>query len=272
MYYISCFADEISPELSEQVQFMNENGIKYVEFRSVWDKNVSDLTDDEVETVKAQFFAAGIKVSSIGSPIGKINIDDDFNTHLAKFKRVVEIAVKLGALYIRIFSFYMKKDDYNAYEQTVIDRLKAMLQISKQYGICLLHENEAGIYGEPSLNCKRLFDSIESNRFRAVFDPSNFVAAGEDTLSSFQNLKAYIEYMHIKDSLRATGEIVAAGKGDGRIKELLHELQNKDGMFLSLEPHLSAAGQFRGFTGSKLFKEDLEALKQMLDLLKISYE
>ncbi len=272
MYYISCFADEISPELNEQVQFMNTNGIKFVEFRSVWDKNVSDLTDGEVETVKAQFSAAGIKVSSIGSPIGKIAITDDFNAHLLKFKRVAEIAKILEAPYIRIFSFYMKKDDYNSYEQTVIDRLKVMLQIAIQYGICLLHENEAGIYGESSLNCKKLFHGIESKQFRAVFDPSNFVAAGEDTLGSYQNMKAYIEYMHIKDSLRTTGEIVAAGKGDGRIKELLYELQGKDAMFLSLEPHLSYAGQFRGFTGSKLFKEDLEALKQMLDKLKTSYE
>lgn len=272
MYRISCFADEISPDLGEQIAFMQANGIKHVELRSVWDKNVADLTDGEIETVKAQFTAAGIALSSIGSPIGKIDIGDDFQSHFQKFRRVVHIAGVLRAPYIRIFSFFMRKEDYSIHEQTVVDRLRAMLTVAEEHDVCLLHENEARIFGEPSLNCRKLFEAMNSRHFRAVLDPSNFVAAGEDPLSSFENVKDYVEYVHVKDSLRATHEIVVAGRGDGRIRELLHALRRRDGMFLSLEPHLCAAGPFRGFTGPELFRQDLEALRAILKELEIRYE
>ncbi len=272
MYRISCFADEISPDLGEQIAFMQDNGIKYVEFRSVWDKNVADLTDGEIETVKAQFSAVGIAVSSVGSPIGKIDIGDDFQSHFQKFRRVVQIAGALHAPYIRIFSFFMKKEDYDIREQTVVDRLRTMLEVAREHDVCLLHENEAHIFGESSLNCKKLLEALNSGRFRAVLDPSNFVAAGEDPLSSFGNVKEYVEYVHVKDSRRETGEIVVAGRGDGRIRELLHALRGREGMFLSLEPHLCAAGPFRGFTGPALFRQDLEALRAILKELEICYE
>lgn len=272
MYRISCFADEISPELGEQIACMKENGVRYVELRSVWNKNVSDLTDDELETIKAQFAAAGIAVSSIGSPIGKVSIEDDFGPHFKRFERVVQIAKRMDAPNIRIFSFFMKKEEYGRYEQAVVERLEAMLRVAEANNVRLLHENEANIFGEPSLNCKKLFDALGSDFFGAVLDPSNFVVAGEDPLASYANIAKYVEYIHVKDSVRESGQIVVAGRGDGRIQELLDALRERDGMFLSLEPHLSEAGQFRGFTGPKLFKEDLEALRAILKELNIRYE
>ncbi len=273
MFRISCFADEISSDLHEQIEVIRRNNIKYIELRSVWNKNVLELNDIELNMVREALFGEDIKISSIGSPIGKIDINDDFENHLDKFKRAVEVALKMESRYIRIFSFYMNKEDLDLYRHKVIDRLKKMLEIAVENNIMLLHENEANIYGETSARCLNLFNALPGNSFRAVFDPSNFVVAGEDVLKeSFSKLKDYIEYIHVKDSKKGSGEIVVAGQGDGNIKEILDMLRIKNGMFISLEPHLAHGGKYRGFSGPELFETALEALKGILMDLKIDFE
>ena len=272
MFKISCFADEISPDLNEQIEVMKRNNVKFVEFRSVWDKNVSTLTDDELKTVKDALDAAGIKVSAVGSPIGKVNIADDFEEHMKKFERILEIAKKLETRYIRLFSFYLDKTKEDSFKDEIISRLKRMVALAEKYDVVLLHENEGEIYGESSKNCKTLLDAVNSKRFLAVFDPANFVIAGENVYPScYEDVKKYIEYIHVKDAVLATKEIVVAGAGDGGFPEIFAELRNKDGMFVSLEPHLAKAGQFKGFTGPALFEEALAALRGILDKLKIEY-
>ena len=72
MWTLSGFADEMSPDLDEQVALVTKLGLKYVELRSAWDVNVLDLDDEQLRRVKATLSAAGLGVSSIGSPIGKI--------------------------------------------------------------------------------------------------------------------------------------------------------------------------------------------------------
>lgn len=273
MFKISCFADEISSDLHEQIKIMNRNNVKYVELRGVWNKNVLDLSDSELDTIKEEFSKNGIKVSSIGSPIGKVNIKDDFDKHLNRFKRAIEVALKMESQYIRIFSFFMDKEEQDLHEDTVIQRLKIMLDIAIENNIVLLHENEADIYGETSEKCLKLFKSLPNASFKAVFDPSNFVIAGEDVYDdSFKKLKEYVEYIHVKDSKKGTKEIVVAGQGDGGIKEILEELRDKDGMFVSLEPHLAHGGKYRGFSGPELFETALQALKGILNELKIDFE
>ncbi|MBR5508053.1 MAG: sugar phosphate isomerase/epimerase, partial [Clostridia bacterium] len=92
------------------------------------------------------------------------------------------------------------------------------------------------------------------------FDPANFVQSGVDTKEAFNKLYPYIEYMHIKDSLK-DGLVVPAGEGDGNVEYILKELFAKgyDG-FLSLEPHL---GTFVGL-------QNLELDDKMLNLEKAS--
>ena len=53
MWTLTGFADEISPELDEQLETLAEESISYMELRSVWNTNVLDLTDDELDRVKS---------------------------------------------------------------------------------------------------------------------------------------------------------------------------------------------------------------------------
>ena len=47
MWTMSGFADEIDPDLKTQCTVLNDLGINHVEFRSAWNTNVLDLTDEE---------------------------------------------------------------------------------------------------------------------------------------------------------------------------------------------------------------------------------
>ena len=66
MWTLSGFADEIDPDPKIQFATLNDFGITHVEFRSAWDTNVLDLTDEQIDEVAALLAAHGLSVSSIG--------------------------------------------------------------------------------------------------------------------------------------------------------------------------------------------------------------
>ncbi len=239
-YNFSGFADEISPNLDEQISTLNEIDVKYMELRSVDKINVGDFTQRLAKKIKKKLDENGIKVSAIGSPIGKINITDSFDKHFKKFKKVVELAKIFETKYIRMFSFYIEKDaDYEQYFEEVIARLTKFVEYAKENDIILLHENEKGIYGDTPERCKKIFDKLYCENFRCTYDPANFVQCGCDTAKAFDLLAPYVEYMHIKDARLSDGLVVPPGQGDGQIKTLMEKLSAKNyNGFISLEPHL----------------------------------
>lgn len=244
-FIISGFSDEISSDTTVQFETLNRLGVKYFEPRGIDGKNISSLDDDGVLELKAKMEKYGILVSSIGSPIGKIQITDDFEKHLQLLKRVIKTAKMLDVKYIRIFSFFIPDGEYEKYRDEVIRRMKAMVAIAEEEGVILLHENEKEIYGDVASRCLEILEEVNSPNLRCVFDPANFVQCGQKTYpDAYEMLKPYIEYMHIKDAL-ADGKVVPAGMGIGNVEEIITELYN-DGYngFLSLEPHL---GNFMGF-------------------------
>ena len=241
-FILSGFADEIDANFDAQLSHLQKLGIKFFEIRGVDGKNVSALTDEEVLTVKAKIDACGIKVSAIGSPVGKDEITEAFSSLLERFERVVKIAKMLSARYIRIFSFFNAENN----RDEVVKRLSEFVKIAEREDVILLHENEKDIFGESAENCKYLFDNIKSPCFRGIFDPANFVQAKVETYPyAFKLLKDNIVHMHIKDATES-GSVVPSGYGAGKLKEILEYLNNEgfEG-FLSLEPHL---GNFAGFS------------------------
>ena len=257
---ISGFSDEIASDIDTQFAVLNKLGIKYFEPRGINGKNISTLNDNEVLALKAKMEEYGIKASSIGSPIGKIRITDNFEAHFEIFKRVVKTAKMLDTKYIRMFSFYHNGGAWTAEERAdVIAKLERMIAYAKENDVVLLHENEKDIYGDTADRCLDLMETLGCENFRAVFDPANFVQCKQNTKEAFDKLQKHIEYMHIKDAMAADGKVVPAGHGDGNFDYLLIRLfaSGYDG-FLSLEPHL---GSFDGLA-------DLELDDKMLGLPK----
>lgn len=249
---ITGFADEIANELEEQVASVKKLGISHIEMRGVDGNNLIFHPDHKVKQVKAYLDANGITLSALGSPLGKIGIEDEFEPHFEAFKRAVEIGHMMETPNIRMFSFYIPNGKaLSDYEGEVFDRLGRFADYARANEITLLHENEKGIYGEKAAECKKIMDAFYGNHFKAIFDFANFVQAKDDTLEGYKLLKPYISYIHIKDALWENGAVVPAGMGDGNVKAILKDLEASgfDG-YLSLEPHLSDFIGFGNLEGS----------------------
>jgi sugar phosphate isomerase/epimerase len=266
MWTLTGFADEIAPDLDAQLDTLSAESIRYLEFRGVWNKNVLDLSDSEIATVKSTLAQRGVGVSSIGSPIGKIRIVDDFAPHLDRFQRALQVARMLEAPYLRIFSFFIPAgEDPAHYRDEVLDRMGRLVRAAVGAGVTLLHENEKEIYGDIPARCLDILTQINSPILRAAWDPANFVQCGvRPHTEGYDSLRPFIAYVHIKDAL-ASGQVVPAGQGDGEVRETIAALRASgfDGFF-SLEPHLAAAGTFSGFSGPELFRVAVKALKDLL--------
>ncbi|TVY10280.1 sugar phosphate isomerase/epimerase family protein [Paenibacillus cremeus] len=274
MVTLSAFADEISPDLEVQLDVLASEGISHLEFRGVWGKNVLKLTDEEIAKVKERLDARGFKLSSIGSPIGKIKITDSFEPHLEEFKRAIYLAKYFGAPNIRLFSFFLPEgEDPSAYRDEVLSRMKQLVTLAEQEGVQLLHENEKDIYGDISERCLDIVQSCDSPNLRCAFDPANFVQCGVRPMTEAHPLLApYITYYHIKDALMESRKVVPAGEGDGQLQELISVLKKQGfGGFLSLEPHLSSAEAFKGFSGPGAFVLAVRALKKLLVEAKLEW-
>lgn len=248
---ISGFSDEIASDVDTQFHVLKKLNMGYFEPRGIDGRNIADLSDEEVERLRKKMETQGIKASSIGSPIGKVKLAEDFEAHFRQFQRVVEIAKKLDARYIRMFSFYHEGGDWTKEERgQVLERLGRMISYAKERDVVLLHENEKDIYGDTADRCADLMRELGCDHFRAVFDPANFVQCGQDTRDAYGKLKDFIAYMHVKDAFLKDGRVVPAGAGDGNVAYVLKGLFDGgyDG-FLSLEPHL---GSFEGLADLEL--------------------
>jgi sugar phosphate isomerase/epimerase len=266
-FVLSGFADEISPDPAEQLATLAAEDISYLEFRGAWSTNVADLSDAHLASFLAALDDAGVQVSAIGSPIGKIGIEDPFPPELDRMRRIAEVANLLRTNLVRVFSFFIPEGQPpERYRQQVIDQLGALTEIAIEHELVLAHENEKLIYGDRPERCADLLSSIESPAFRATFDAANFVQCGvRPHTEAYQLIRPYLVYVQIKDALAATGEVVPAGAGDGEVRETLSALIEEDfDGFLSLEPHLAISGQFGGFSGGAEFRRAAAALKGLL--------
>ncbi len=275
MVTISAFADEISPNLDEQLDVLESEAIHHVELRGVWNKNVLDLSDEELRHVRKTLMERGFRVSSIGSPIGKIAITDDFESHLQRFERALSIASYLDTRFIRVFSFFMPHSILpDQYRDEVLTHMSELVRLAEAADIVLLHENEKQIYGDIPERCLDILTTCQSDHLKAVFDPANFVQCDVQPFHrAFPLLKPYVEYLHIKDAVFAGHHVVPAGEGDGQLLELLATMLHDgyDG-FVSLEPHLDHASAFQGFSGPDLFKVASQALKHLLTRLNQDWQ
>lgn len=287
-FILSAFADEAGASLDEQIAALQRNGIRYMEIRSVDGLNICKTPLETVVAYKKKLDAAGIKVMTIGSCIGKLNLEDNYEEHLAMFLHTLGVAKILGATRIRMFSVFLPQDgNAAAYRDQVFAWLKEMLDIAEPTGIALYHENEKDIYGDLACRVRDLMDTF-GDRMKFIFDPANFVQCGCDTLKVYEELKNGLAYFHIKDAKASDNEVVPAGSGDGNIGAILRDYaKDHKNTMLTLEPHLMTFAGLKDLGDEVSIKEETKyvykdnaeafdvaanALKRLLENEGLSYE
>jgi sugar phosphate isomerase/epimerase len=268
-FTLTGFADEIDSDLETQLSVLESLDIEHIEVRSVGAQNVLNLDDDEIESVKAELDSRGFTVSSIGSPIGKVDVTDPFEPHLERFERAMDVAERFETKYIRLFSYYIPEgEDPADYRDEVLRRMRRKAELVEERGLVLLNENEKDLYGDTPGRMRDIHLAVDSPNLRMVFDPANYLELGiRPYPDALLQVVEFVEYLHVKDAkLGVRGEMRPAGEGDGRIPETLEALAARgfEG-YLSLEPHLQVAGEAGGFSDEEGFRTATRALTDVLE-------
>ena len=274
MWTLSGFSDEIDDDFATQCQVVTGLGLKYIEIRSAWGTNILDLDADQLTVVQQILAEHGLRVSSIGSPIGKIKITDDFGPHLERMRHATEVARLLQAPYLRLFSFFIPEgDDPDDHRDEVITRLRAIAEVAEQAGVIAVHENEKEIFGDIPRRCLDIVTAVDSPNLKLAWDPANFVQCGVKPFSEgYADLRPHIVYVQVKDALFADSSVVVAGAGDGEVPATVRALR-EDGFdgFFSLEPHLGTQNSLGGFSGADLWTQAHAAFTDILRTEGIAY-
>ena len=271
-FTLSAFGDEIAIKVHDQLAVMAELGIGGLELRTAWGKNVLDLDDEEARKVATLCANAGIVDSAIGSPLGKSAIEGDMGEERRKLDRIMRTAEITNTQRIRIFSYYPPDISTNArydeYVETAAERLATLADHAAAHGFTFLLENEKEIVGDTVARCAAILRLLNRPNVCFAWDPANFVQVGEAQVTErgWPQLGDAIGYVHIKDAHLATGEVCAAGEGDGQVLELLTKLRDVGYQgVLALEPHLAIAGHSSGFSGPQGMAYAVQALRRLMD-------
>ena len=262
---LCAFSDEAASDILGQINALKQNGIYLTELRSAFGKNVSTFTKEENKEYYKMFSDNGIGVYSIGSPLGKVDIDTDFDKYLDVVKRVCETANDFKADRIRVFSFF------NAYEKKnqAFDYLSKMVEVAKEYNVTLCHENEKEIFGDVAERVCMIMENVKGLKF--VYDPANYVQVDEPAQKTLDLFHGKSEYFHIKDIIHGTGELVPAGYGDGDINSLVARIE-KDTV-LTIEPHLAIFDAYANIDNTEMkhkfhFDSNLSAFSAAVNAVK----
>ena len=269
MFTLSAFADEISPDPQVQLDILKTCGVRYIEFRSIHKTNVLNLSDEQIAEFKALLDREGFKLSAIGSPIGKIRIDEPFEPHLEKFKRAIHLCRVFGTPNIRVFSYYPPEGfdgNWGPYRNQVMDRMRKHVEIAEREEIQLFHENEHRIYGDNPERLADLFTTVKSPAFKAAFDPANFIFCGYNVMKGWAACKDHTAHLHIKDWKTGEEHGSIAGEGFGHIPEIIADAVKMGYRgFATMEPHLLGGGPTGGVTGPELFPKAVDAFKAIVE-------
>ena len=231
MIELCAFADEAASDLYGQIKALKRNNIHYLELRSINNKNVKDFSFDEAEEYANILKENGIRVWSIGSPIGKVDISIDIDKYIEELKHVCKLANIFETKKIRMFSFFHA----NEKKDLVISYLQKMVDVAKTYSVELYHENEKDIFGDIKERVQYIMDNV--NGLKYIYDPANYLQCNQFADETLKLFMDKTDYFHIKDVISATGELVPAGYGDGKIEDLVSRIS--DDKTLTLEPHLA---------------------------------
>jgi sugar phosphate isomerase/epimerase len=255
-WILSGFGDEIDPDPAVQVGVLQALGAHHIEVRGAWDTNIVELPEDQLDRLAKLLRDRGMSVSAIASPVGKVDVFGDPDAELARLRRAIAAAHRLGARYVRMFSFYRPEGvPVEQTRDTVLTRLRGFADLAEREGVVLVHENEKDIYGDVPQRVLDLVESVGSPALRLAWDSANFVQVGVRPFTDgYAMLRPHLEYLQVKDAVVATGTVVPAGEGDGELPATLTALRD-DGYsgFASLEPHLAASYRQGGFSGPAEF-------------------
>lgn len=220
------FADEcaIDKTIDQQFSAFAALGLKYLSIRFIdvgnGIKNVMELDEAEVGLVVEKLQAYRLKISSIGSPIGKVKLLDVDDGTANKYRpfdeyleqevvRACELANAFGAKLIRGFSFYHPKGTQpEDHLDEVVSRLSEIARVCDSHGLTFGLEVEANLIGQTGQLLAEIHRRVDHPALLTIFDGGNLVTqgfSGAEIFEQWQAMKPGLGWIHIKDYAMPAG-------------------------------------------------------------------
>jgi sugar phosphate isomerase/epimerase len=245
MFKLGVVTDEISQDFDHALEVALELGLQGVELRTMWDKNVVDLSAGEVERARQAIERAGLAVIGIASPFLKCNLwprpdtargdrflvaERSYEEHQAVLARSLELAGIFNTRLVRTFTFWRVPDVEIAMPE-VITRLRKHVAEVERAGYILGLENEHACCVGSGAETARVLSEIKSPALGVIWDPSNTIALGEEPFpDGYDMVKGRVVDVHLKDYSHAAASAgrrpyCAIGSGDidyaGQLRALM---------------------------------------------------
>jgi len=260
---LAAITDEFTPDLEAAAEAMVGIGIAGAELRVLWGRNVVDLSDADLDRARAILEVHGLKVVSLASPLLKCVLPDSppldhrfehdafasahtYEDQPRLLRRSCEIARKLGAPIIRVFSFWRTVDPAACFGRAA-EALRSLVLEAAEEGVILGLENEHACNAGTGAEAAALWKAVDHPNLRVVWDPANASVAGENPFpDGYRSLAAgSLVHVHAKDCRLEGGKPQWAPLGTGALdwKGQLAALV-ADGYrgYVSLETHWPGPG------------------------------
>ncbi len=210
MIDVCFFADEVSKDFDEAVKLGVEAGANAIEIRGgLWGKSVTTIDDDGVKRMQDTLAKFGAKATCIGSPVGKCHYDkqDEYETHLRYFDRMVELAHTFGTRVIRGFAFWKPRDggdakrpNINEYLDIIAPKLEPIVKVAERENVTLSFETEGSTLIGTCQEARAVIDALGNSPALSVcWDVLNGLHCGEIPYpDGYSYIKGLVTHIHIK--------------------------------------------------------------------------
>jgi sugar phosphate isomerase/epimerase len=266
MFKLGTITDGISRDFEYALDTMVETGLEYVELQYLWEKQVGDLTDADIERVKGLIEERNLKVSCISHhnltalPVDTAVDASAYRGHIATLQRCIDVAQALGTNLVRIFSFRKEMVLFGAEPvisedawTTLLNRLEEPLRIADAAGITLVIETAISGNVTSAHLARKLIDELDAPHLKVLWDPCSSLYCTEIPYpNGYEIIREHIAHVHLKDGVvnlpAATFDFCAMRQGqmDSYYNDIVNALK-RDGYdgAISLESVYTPVGGTR---------------------------
>ncbi|MGA8268385.1 MAG: sugar phosphate isomerase/epimerase family protein, partial [Candidatus Acidiferrales bacterium] len=264
-FRLAVINDEITQDFEKACQIASGDfSLQWIELRTMWDKNVTDLNEKELEDARKILADHKLQVTDIASPLFKtdwpgaprssqsgsrdqFHADVDASGQDKLLERCIWLANFFGTDRIRCFD-YWRLEDQKPYRSEINAKLQEAAERCAKNRIILLLENEMTCNTATGEEAAAVLKAIPDKNFMLNWDPGNAAALGSTPYPTGYEMlpKERIGHCHCKDVVRkADHKYDWAPVGSG-IVDWAGQFQamQRDGYryAMSLETHWRGAG------------------------------
>ena len=220
-FRLAVINDEITQDFERACQIAaGEFGLHWIELRSMWNKNVTELNDKEVEDARKILAEHKLRVTDIASPLfktdwpgaprsSKSESRDEFHADFdaSAQDKLLEHCISLAKTFetdrIRCFDFW-RLEDQKPYRAAINARLQHAVERCAKDNFILLLENEMACNTASGEESAEVLKAVPNKNFMLNWDPGNAAALGSTPYPDGYKMlpKDRIGHCHCKDMVR----------------------------------------------------------------------